>query len=122
MAYASEHLSLAALELFIHIDGEDEPRDLVAVEADIEIDPKIVAKQQADILERLGPDWRFDLSETRTIGDMWLASQDPLVMAVPSVVVEVEWNVLINPQHQEFAAMKILQQRAFRFDERMFKR
>jgi RES domain-containing protein len=43
-------------------------------------------------------------------------------MAVPSVVIEVEWNVLINPQHAGFAEMKIVQRRPFRFDERMFKR
>jgi len=122
VAYASEHLSLAALELFIHIDGEDEPRDLMAVEAEVAVSPKIVAKQQAEILERLGPTWRFDMTATRAIGDEWFAAQDSLVMAVPSVVIEVEWNFLINPRHREFATMKIVQQRAFRFDERMFRR
>jgi RES domain-containing protein len=122
VAYASEHLSLAALELFIHVDSEDEPKDLVAVEAELGIDPEIVAQQKVKMLAQLGPKWRFDITTTRDLGDEWLAAQDSLVMAVPSVVIEVEWNVLINPQHAGFAEMKIVQRRPFRFDERMFKR
>jgi RES domain-containing protein len=122
VAYASEHLSLAALELFIHIDGEDEPRDLVAVEAELAIDPKVAEEQKRNILKRLGPNWRYDLNSTRRLGDTWFTAQQSLVMLVPSVVIEVEWNLLINSRHAEFARMKIVQQRSFRFDERMFKR
>jgi RES domain-containing protein len=122
MAYASEHLSLAALELFVHSDQEDEPQDLAAVEAEVAIGPEVVAGQQAALLKRLGPNWRFDLSATRALGEEWFAAKESLVMLVPSVVIEVEWNVLINPLHAEFATMKIVQQRAFRFDARMFKR
>ena len=122
VAYASEHLSLAALELFVHADQEDEPRDLVAVEADVAISPKVVARQQAALLKRLGPHWRFDLPATRAICEEWFTARESVVMLVPSVVIEVEWNVLINPLHAEFATVKIVQQRAFRFDVRMFKR
>jgi RES domain-containing protein len=122
MAYTSEHLSLAALELFIHIDDEEEPRDLVAVEAELALDPKTVEEQKRSILKRLGPNWRYEVSLTRDLGDTWFATEESLVMPVPSVVIEVEWNLLINPGHAEFARMKIVQQRPFRFDERMFKR
>ena len=122
MAYASEHLSLAALELFVHSDQEDEPQDLAAVEAEVAIGPEVVAGQQAALLKRLGPNWRIDLSATRALGEEWFAAKESLVMLVPSVVIEVEWNVLINPLHAEFATMKIVQQRAFRFDARMFNR
>ena len=122
VAYASEHLSLAALELFIYIDGEDEPRDLVAVEAELAMDPKIVEEQKRSILNRLGSNWRYEVSLTRDLGDAWFAARESLVMLVPSVVIEVEWNLLINPRHADFPRMKIVQQRPFRFDERMFKR
>jgi RES domain-containing protein len=121
VAYASEHLSLAALELFIHIDDEDEPKDLVAVEAEIAISAEVVARQKAEIVKRLEPSWRFNLTATRARGNEWFAAQHSLVMLVPSVVIEVEWNVLINPIHADFAKMKIVQQQSFRFDERMFK-
>jgi len=122
VAYASEHLSLAALELFIHVDREDEPQDLVAIEAELPIEPKTVLKQQSEILKRLGLDWRFDLPTTRGMGDKWFSARDSLVMLVPSVVIDVEWNILINPEHPDFSKLSIVQKRPFRFDERMFKR
>jgi len=121
LAYSSERLSLAAIELFVHVVEEDEPGDLMAIEAEIAIDAKTVARQQSDVLKRLKTDWRFDVGATRAMGDEWFAARESLVMLVPSVVIEVEWNVLINPQHADFAGLKVVQTRPFRFDERMFK-
>jgi RES domain-containing protein len=122
VAYASEHLSLAALELFVHADQEDEPQDLMAVEAELAIEPEMVTRQQREILKRLGSKWRFDMSATRVLGDEWFATRSSLIMMIPSVVIDVEWNILINPQHRDFATLRIVQKRPFRFDERMFKR
>jgi RES domain-containing protein len=45
-----------------------------------------------------------------------------LVLLVPSVVVEGEWNVVINPLHPDAAGMVIERPHPFQFDERMFKR
>jgi RES domain-containing protein len=86
------------------------------------MDPKIVEEQKRSILNRLGSNWRYEVSLTRDLGDAWFAARESLVMLVPSVVIEVEWNLLINPRHADFPRMKIVQQRPFRFDERMFKR
>jgi len=35
LAYAAQHLSLAMIEYFVHIDPVDPPKDLVVVTADI---------------------------------------------------------------------------------------
>jgi len=35
LAYAAEHLSLAIVEYFVHLDPEDPPRDLVVATADV---------------------------------------------------------------------------------------
>ena len=35
LAYTSEHLSLAMIEYFVHIDSEDIPKDLVVVTVEI---------------------------------------------------------------------------------------
>ncbi len=122
MAYASEHLSLAAIELFVHVVEEDEPRDLVAVEAEFPIADEMVRRQQREITSRLDVRWRFDLDATRAIGDRWFQAGASAMMPVPSVVIGVEWNILLNPQHADFVKLSILQVRPFRFDERMFKR
>jgi RES domain-containing protein len=121
VAYASEHLSLAAIELFVHVPKRDEPLDLMAVEGEFPIAAEMVLKQQRDITKRLGGGWRFDMDATRSLGDKWFRVGTSAVMMVPSVVVDVEWNILLNPEHRDFAKLKILQVRPFRFDERMFK-
>jgi RES domain-containing protein len=56
------------------------------------------------------------------IGDIWFQQNSSAAMLVPSVLIDVEWNILLNPQHADFAKLSILQVRPFRFDERMFKR
>jgi RES domain-containing protein len=120
VAYASEHLSLAAVELFVHVPKRDEPRDLMAVEAEFPIATETALKQQQDITSRLNASWRFDMTETQALGDEWFRARTSAVMMVPSVVIDVEWNILLNPEHADFAKLKVLQVRPFRFDERMF--
>lgn len=117
MAYASDSLALAALELFVHIGPLNEaPADLVAVQAQVPVDP------QANLatLAKMPADWRFEEELSRRAGDRWLREKQAVAVRVPSVVVDVEWNVLINPEHPEFVGLKIVQQRPFRFDGRMF--
>jgi RES domain-containing protein len=120
VAYASEHLSLAAIELFVHVPKRDEPLDLMAVEAEFPIAAETALKQQQDITSRLNAGWRFDMAATRALGEKWFRARTSAVTMVPSVVIDVEWNILLNPEHADFAKLKVLQVRPFRFDERMF--
>jgi RES domain-containing protein len=39
---------------------------------------------------------------------------------VPSAIVEEEFNYLINPEHINFADIKIISAKPFIFDERLF--
>ncbi len=45
---------------------------------------------------------------TKTFGDDFVASQKALVMRVPSVYDKGSFNYLINPQHPDFAKVKIV--------------
>ena len=118
MAYASEHLSLAALELFVQVGTRDASGDLVAVQAEIP-EPHGAAHWDA-WKKQLPQEWRFQRELTRSLGDAWIRAKEPLAVRVPSVVIDVEWNVLINPAHPRAKAIKLVQQRPFRFDERRF--
>jgi RES domain-containing protein len=53
------------------------------------------------------PDWRDDPppSLTAEIGDEWLESGVSLALAVPSLIVPEQHNVLLNPQHVDFRAV-----------------
>ncbi|SEG59826.1 RES domain-containing protein [Bryocella elongata] len=122
MAYASEHLSLAALEMFVHLVDRSAPDDLVAVQAEFPVSAKEGARMQGAIRQAVPLSWREEVEATRLLGDAFLAAGESAVMLVPSAVVAVEWNVLLNPEHAEFGKLKVLGAEPFRFDPRMFQR
>ena len=51
----------------------------------------------------------------------WLKTNEYMTLRVPSVVVEGEYNYLINPANADFTKVKILQNEAFNFDNRLIK-
>jgi RES domain-containing protein len=123
MVYASTSLALAALEVFVHVRTLDEPLDLVSLCADVPLDPAAFDEGKKRITEELPERWRFeDVRETRRLGDAWIASQASIALVIPSVVIDGEWNVLLNPTHRDSAEIKVLETRRFRFDARMFAR
>jgi RES domain-containing protein len=57
---------------------------------------------------------------TQKIGDKFIADHLYLTLKVPSAVVPGDFNYLINPHHQDFSEVKIVETAAFEFDERLF--
>jgi len=53
----------------------------------------------------LPPDWSTTPAPAtvRAIGDQWIASRASLVLQVPSAIVPLQYNFLINPDHPAFA-------------------
>lgn len=49
-------------------------------------------------------------------GDRWLASATSLGLVVPSAVVPIEWNLLVNPQHANVNHLRIVSMDSFAFD------
>ncbi len=60
------------------------------------------------------------LESTKKIGDDFLKSTHNCLLKVPSAVVMDDYNVLINPKHQDFDDIKILDVKDFKFDMRLF--
>jgi RES domain-containing protein len=118
VAYCASSLSLAALELFVHVDPMTAPADLVAVEAELPDD-------RAEVLDvaALPPDWRAVPApdELKEIGAAWVRSARSLALVVPSAVVPQERNVLVNPAHVHLPVLRTLGATAFTFDPRMWK-
>lgn len=117
VAYAAEHLSLAALETLVHVSTSESLPDQVAIPCDIPND--LATDTWTD--EDLPDNWRTveGNPELRALGSDWLRDGECCVLFVPSVVIPEENNVLINPTHPEFAALDIGAPRAFRFDPRL---
>jgi RES domain-containing protein len=111
--YTSTHLSLAALECLVHVDFDNLPANLVWLKievpdaASIEVFPKSTAPNERD---------------AAAFGDAWLKSRRNLSLVVPSVVLSVEKNVIINPAHVEMGTVSILDIQKFEFDHRLFSR
>ena len=117
VAYTSENLSLAALELLVHLDVVQTPPNFVAIPADIPDDLAVETLEPDDLPD----DWRRipGHPELKRLGDTWLHAEASAVMRVPSVVVPSEANYLINPNHGDFDDIDIGEVRPFAFDERL---
>jgi RES domain-containing protein len=56
---------------------------------------------------------------SRAEGSAWLASGSTVLLAVPSVIVNEEDNVLINPAHADAKRIKSTKLRRFVYDHRV---
>ena len=118
MVYASASLSLAVLEVFVHLTVRAAPNDFVSVCAKLAVDE--TAMERVDTATLPG-DWRrLNHPALQAIGDKWAREGRSLVLLVPSVVVAGEWNALINPQHADAVNIMIEEPKPFQFDERLF--
>ena len=123
MVYASSTVSLCLLEFFVHFDPDVADISLLNLEyrwADI---PD--RSSTLEILEKdLPSDWKeFPWPQsTQEIGTKWMNEAEHLVVSVPSVVVPIERNFLINPVHPEFSKIQIGPTSALDLDRRLFSR
>jgi RES domain-containing protein len=115
--YASASLSLAAVELFVHLEPGLAPDDLVFLSATLPAAEPALTIAPAE----LPGDWRADQVASRSIGDNWIRAGSSLALRVPSIPLPVEWNVLINPLHPRMNELEIDPPQAFVFDARMFR-
>lgn len=119
VVYTSGPLSLAALELFVHMDIDTAPGDLVAIQVDI---PDTLTIETIKI-ESLPRDWRrYPGGEAlKDIGTAWASKASTAILAVPSAVIPEERNYLLNPAHRDFKRIRLRKPVVFRFDAGMWK-
>jgi RES domain-containing protein len=120
MVYTAEHLSLAILEVFVHLNVPTVERDFfVAIKAEV---PDILEIEYMNI-DRLPADWYLSSSKSslQALGDEWIDSARTPILAVPSAIVPQEFNYLINPLHPQFDRLIIDRPQPFNFDTRMWK-
>jgi len=118
--YTSATLSLAALELFVHIDPDLEPSELVSVSADIPDTITIETVKAGD----LAAHWRrYPAPEAlQSIGRDWIQRGQSAVLRVPSAIIPIEQNYVLNPDHEDFARIAHGAAEAFSFDPRVWSR
>ncbi len=118
IVYTSASASLATLETFVHL-GID-ARTVSHLLIEIDIPDEIIIKLDPSQL----PDY-WSVNPTpeacQTIGNRWVASMKSAVLAVPSAIMKIERNYLINPEHPDFKNIIIEKGTSYVFDERMWK-
>ncbi len=97
--YLASTPSLALLEIMVHLDDYSLLEDYrlyqmtIADSSLLELDP-----------DSLPQDWDADPAplSTAQIGNEWLGSLASTALYVPSTIVPMETNILINPAHQQY--------------------
>lgn len=115
--YTSSSCALATVEYTVHLRLGNYQNYFRLVS--IEIPEGIFVKQLG--FENLDNNWKsfpFQFS-TQKIVNEWIKSKESLALKVPSVIVQWEFNCLINPQHEDFSKVKLIGNEPFVFDQRL---
>jgi RES domain-containing protein len=56
---------------------------------------------------------------SRNAGSSWLQSSRTVLLTIPSVIIEEEDNVMVNPAHPDCARIKAIKVRRFLYDHRV---
>ena len=116
MVYAAQSRALAAMETLVHTSGADRRIQTVIYEIDI-------PDRFAHTLDRndLPPDWQSlsPPASLQAIGSAWQASRESPALLVPSVMIQEEYCILLNPEHPDTQAIQVHYPMPFEFDGRL---
>lgn len=116
--YAGCTIAIAALEKFVHLAGVVPP-DLVLVRVEL---PDGYSAEKPELAD-LPKDWNLVPAGPGSMdfGTHWAHENRSLVLYVPSALVLEEDNAVLNPNHPQFAAVKMILERDFHYDARMYR-
>ena len=104
VSYSAESLSLATLEVLVRLLSQAILKDYTVLTIDFPLETAM----EVDVTT-LPANWRASPPpETlQAIGNAWVESGRSLILRVPSAVIPVDHNYLINPSHPDFARVVI---------------
>ena len=113
--YAAMSPSLAALEILVHYDT----LPTIFVLTEIRIPVRVRISQLAD--RDLPPKWDDQVpgAATQAVGARWILGQRSAVLSVPSSIMPIERNLVLNPAHPDFRFIRFRPSTPFRFDSRL---
>ena len=122
VAYASEHPGVAALEKLVWLEAYENARASEYVLVSLRLDAaRHVETISLDVLPD-GWDAFPHPAATQEIGTRWFDGMRSVVLEVPSAVMPIARNYLINPFHPDFHALEQGEPVPFAWDSRLFKR
>jgi RES domain-containing protein len=109
--YCSESLSLCALEILVHL-----PRGVLRLYRFLEID----IPESSVVRLYMPASW--EALTTQALGNRYLGPNGVLAFSVPSCVNSYENNIILNPSHQDFSAIKCGKPTDYPLDPRLLAR
>ena len=117
--YTGSSRSLSSLELIVH-KGAVKPEQLYKIMVISIADDDILYKQIR--LKDLPENWRnfCRRSILQNIGSEWYSTFESLILKVPSAVIPMEYNYIINTEHPAFLNMvQLVRTEPYFWDERL---
>ncbi|HWZ04947.1 MAG TPA: RES family NAD+ phosphorylase [Mucilaginibacter sp.] len=114
--YLASSAALALLEVLVHLQPLMIPDDYCLLEMEV---PEDSISQVS--IDYLPSNWK-DISapmELKEFGDAFLKRRAHLLMKVPSSIVPMEYNYLLNPLHPDIKKVRVLKKEPFDFDSRL---
>jgi RES domain-containing protein len=118
--YTAESLSLATLEIIVHLE-----REQLLYKRFVKIPVTFETSLVFPLSRKKRPkDWNSlpPSESTQKIGQKWIEQAKHAVLKIPSTVISEEHNFLINPAHPDFSAIEIGKPQRFEFDERLIEK
>lgn len=117
--YTASNRSLAMAEVIVHVDLLTLADDYHMLTVYIPDDISFKKLTPADLPEN----WNAfpNPASTPAIGDRFVIENQYCILMIPSSVTKGDYNLLINPNHADFAKIKIINIEKFPFDKRIFK-
>jgi RES domain-containing protein len=116
--YCAEHLSLAILEVLVHAPDPNQ-REVPRIRFRIRLDRALIEGVPE---KQIPPDFspRTPYAVTRAFGDAWLLSERRPALSVPSAIVPMERNFILNPRHPDFAKISWGEGEPINLDHRLW--
>ena len=118
--YTASNRSLAMAEVAVHFTLATMPSDYMMVTIFVPDDTSMKIIQVKELPVR----WNSFpyISDTQRFGDEFVNENRYCLLKLPSAVTKGDFNILMNPLHAEFKAVRIISTEHFPFDERIFKK
>ena len=113
--YLSEFISLSILEILVRANKFTSPDSYTLLH--LQIPDDTVSSIE---LSKLKTGWQQHVEYTKWIGEQFIRSNTALVLKVPSAIVPQEHNFLLNPDHNDFKKVKVVNKELLALDKRLF--
>ena len=116
VVYFGASAAIVVLERLAHIDPDLLPNDLRLASFEFPSTGRVI--HAADI-SHLPANWIQHEARTRQLAANWRSALSSALLSVPSAILPEESNYVLNPQHPDAKALRLIRERPFTFDSRL---